>query len=378
MSGATSDPLRVSALDSVPEIAMFPMMWNSAITETGLLDQVEDAVRGRLPRGWRVTVRRDVRAGPNRGDAQFRLTAPDGRTGVLLAGVKRDLPPKLVSSAVSQLRAYAGDRAGIIVASYLSPRSRELLIDNGISYADATGNLRIVLDSPALFILTDGADSDPGYEPRAIRSLKGPAAATVVRALCDFAPPYGVRELAERADLSLASTSRILSLLDAEAIVTRSRRGPVESVDWQRLLRRWVDDYGLTKSNRNQYVLEPRGLSGLTKKLSIPGLAYALTGSIAAVELAPVAPTRLGAVYVNDIAKAQRELGLREVETGANVVLVEPFSPVAMARTWQRDGLTYAAPAQVAADLLTSPGRGPAEGEALIEWMAQNEDAWRA
>ena len=49
-----------------------------------------------------------------------------------------------------------------------------------------------------------------------------------------------------------------------------------------------------------------------------------------------------------------------------------------MARTWQRDGLTYAAPAQVAADLLTSPGRGPAEGEALIEWMAQNEGAWRA
>lgn len=357
---------------------MFPMMWNSAITETGLLDQVEDEVRGRLPRGWRMTVRRDVQEGRYRIDAQFRVLAPDGSTGVLVAEVKRDLPPKLISSAVSQLKAYAKDRAGIVIASYLSPRARELLIDSGVSYADATGNVRLKLDRPALFILTSGADSDPSYEPRAVRSLKGPAAAAVVRALCDFRPPYGVRELAERASLSLASTSRILSLLGTEALITRSGRGPVESVDWQRLIRRWVDDYGLTKSNRNQYVLEPRGLSGLTKKLSDARLAYALTGSIAAVELAPVAPTRLGAVYVADIAKAQRELGLRDVETGANIVLVEPFSPVAMARTWQRDGLTYAAPAQVAADLLTSPGRGPAEGEALIEWMAQNEDAWRA
>lgn len=119
-------------------------------------------------------------------------------------------------------------------------------------------------------------------------------------------------------------------------------------------------------------------MSGLTRKLSDTKRPYALTGSLAAVELAPVAPTRLGAMYVDSIRDAQRELDLREVETGANVVLVEPFSPVALARTWQRDGLTYAAASQVAADLLTSPGRAPAEGEALIEWMAENEDAWRS
>jgi hypothetical protein len=46
-------------------------------------------------------------------------------------------------------------------------------------------------------------------------------------------------------------------------------------------------------------------------------------------------------------------------------------------RTSQRDGLSYAAPAQVAADLLTSPGRGPQEGEELIAWMRAHEDDWR-
>jgi uncharacterized protein with HEPN domain len=30
-----------------------------------------------------------------------------------------------------------------------------------------------------------------------------------------------------------------------------------------------------------------------------------------------------------------------------------------------------------ASDIMTSPGRAPNEAEALIEWMRQNEDAWR-
>jgi len=39
--------------------------------------------------------------------------------------------------------------------------------------------------------------------------------------------------------------------------------------------------------------------------------------------------------------------------------------------------VAYVAPSQAAADLLTSPGRGPSEAEALIAWMAANEAAWR-
>ena len=38
----------------------------------------------------------------------------------------------------------------------------------------------------------------------------------------------------------------------------------------------------------------------------------------------------------------------------------------------------YVALSQVAADLLTSPGRGPAEAESLLEWMRANETEWRA
>lgn len=50
---------------------------------------------------------------------------------------------------------------------------------------------------------------------------------------------------------------------------------------------------------------------------------------------------------------------------------------VAFERTWDRDGVVYAALTQVAADCLTGPDRMPAEGAALLEWMAANEEARR-
>ncbi len=74
---------------------------------------------------------------------------------------------------------------------------------------------------------------------------------------------------------------------------------------------------------------------------------------------------------------AAKNLGLRPVESGANVIVAEPFDPVAYERTWEQEGIPFAALSQIAADLLTSPGRGPAEADELLDWMAENEDAWR-
>lgn len=47
-------------------------------------------------------------------------------------------------------------------------------------------------------------------------------------------------------------------------------------------------------------------------------------------------------------------------------------------RTSVKKGITIAALSQIAVDLMTSPGRGPNEAEALMQWMLENEDAWRA
>ena len=46
-------------------------------------------------------------------------------------------------------------------------------------------------------------------------------------------------------------------------------------------------------------------------------------------------------------------------------------------RTEIADGITYARVTQVLLDLMTGPGRGPAEAEGLLEWMRENEEIWK-
>jgi hypothetical protein len=352
---------------------MFHNMRNGPFSETELIEAAVALLRERLPASWSIVDRREGK----RADLELEIRAGRGPTARMLGEVKVAAIPRQVTDTIGQLRSLGQADGYLLIAPYLGRQTRDRLRDESISYVDATGNARVALDRPPLLIDIQGADKNPWSEERPVRSLKGPAAAAVVRALCDFRPPYGIRELAERASLTLASTSRIVTFLDEEAIVQRSPRGGIESFDWPRLLRRWSEDYAFLESNRIRRVLEPRGVRTMLDKVrNDPG--FAVTGSLAASIVAPVAPPALATIYVREIGAAQRDLDLREAPSGANVLLVEPFSPVAFERTWERDGVRYAALAQVVADLLTGPGRSPSEGEALIEWMSGNEDAWRA
>ena len=107
------------------------------------------------------------------------------------------------------------------------------------------------------------------------------------------------------------------------------------------------------------------------------GLRYALTGSLAAQRLAPYAQPRLAMLYVDDPAIAAEQLELRTVDTGANALLAVGDYQVAFDRTVEADELTFVAPSQTAVDLLTAPGRGPAEAQSLLDWMQTHESDWR-
>lgn len=198
-----------------------------------------------------------------------------------------------------------------------------------------------------------------------------------MRALVDFRPPFGVRDLAGRAGVALGSLSRTLDLLDREGLTTRER-GAVVDLDWEGTIRRWSQDYDFARSNQLATFLDSRGIRSLTSKLVDAKLHYVATGAFAAQRFAPVAPARQAAVYVEDIPWTAETLRLRPAEAGANVILAEPFDSVVFDRATVRDGIRVVAPTQLAVDLLTGPGREPSEGNELIVWMRSNEDAWRA
>lgn len=269
---------------------------------------------------------------------------------------------------------------GLVVSRYLAKSTRDRLEAAELSYADATGNLLLRADSPAVYVFDRGADKDPWRGPGRPRgTLKGAPAAKVVRALVDIPGPWKVRDLVRRSAASTGSVYRVVEFLDAEALATRDPDGLISVPDWVALLRRWSKDYQFLQTNTITRWIAPRGLDALWETIRKSTVRdYAVTGSVAAATWAAYAPARSAMLYSRDPMQAAAEWGLRATDSGANVLLGQPAYDVALQRTVLReDGLRIAAPAQVAADLLTGPGRAPAEAEELMEWMTRNESLWR-
>ena len=345
-------------------------------SETQTLRTVERLVADALPPGWSLRPLRESRKGDRRADAQWTVKAPDGSTATFVVAAKRTLLGSQVDQVLAQLAAF-GDVA-LVAAPYLSPSLRASLADRGQSYADSTGNLRLVSSAPGLFIERSGATKDPWPSDETLRSLRGRGAGRAIRAFVDFRAPYGVRDLSQRAAVPLGTLSRVLDLLAREGLVARDASGTVTAIDCDGTIRRWAQDYDFARSNQTATFLEPRGLDAVVSKIADAKWTYGATGALAAQRFAPIAPARQATFYVDDIALAAERLRFRPADSGANVVLAEPYDPVAFDRSMVRDGLRVVAPSQLAVDLLTGPGREPSEGNEFLEWMAKNEDAWRA
>jgi hypothetical protein len=309
-------------------------------------------------------------------DAVAKVENPKGQKTTLVIEVKNFWEPREVARILQQEEP-AEKQDLLLVARYLSPRTRELLARSGANYADDTGNIRIHLAEPAVFIETTGADRNPWPNKQVLSSLKGPAAARVIRGLCDLFPPYGIRELSKRIQVPPSSVSRVTRILEREALIARDAKNRITGVQWKDLIRRWVQDYSSIASGSFQSYVAPRGLTDVQNRLKEWSELYGVTGSFSVDTLISAAPSRLMMVYATSPATLSEYLDLTVADHGTNLMLLEPLDPVVFERMRAVENLQCCAVSQVAADLLTSPGRGPAEGEELLTWMEGNERSWR-
>jgi len=362
---------------------------NGTIEQTDLIDAAVVQLRRMLPASWTVerSNRAEVAANSGEGrslaDGAIDLRDPRGTYVTLAVEAKQSFDPRAVeqlSGGLSRvIRSLASNIPILAVSPWMSSRSQELLAKDGINFIDLTGNALLKLENPALYISAVGAARNPQPMPRGQARVRGPKAARLIRLLIDVSPPYGVSEIAAVTGLTQGYVSRLLDALDQDALVERTHRGRVQDVDMPGLLRRWAESYDVLKSNDASTFLAPGGANDALSRLAeLPDpLSRAVTGSFAAVRLAPVAAPALLIAYCNEIEALAKTLGLLPADEGANVVLLRAFDPVVWERGTEEAGLRYVAPSQAAVDCLTGTGRMPAEGEALIAWMAENEPRWR-
>ena len=210
-------------------------------SETTTLRTIEGVLAEQLPSAWTARlVRAPGRASGRRRDVTLRVEPWDGIARELAAVVKAALTPLAATQLVEKLDDPSGS---VVVAPYLGERTRAVLADRGVSSIDTTGNVWLQVVDPPVFVSARGADRDPWPDTQPLKTLRGRSAGRAVRALVDFRPPYGGRELAARADLSPATLSRVIELLEREALLTRDARGRVTEVDWAGCIRQWSKDH---------------------------------------------------------------------------------------------------------------------------------------
>ncbi|HZQ80444.1 MAG TPA: hypothetical protein VFB25_00555 [Gaiellaceae bacterium] len=350
------------------------------LDERELFEQAKEWLRTKLPKNWSVESRPAIQDGRAVVDEIVEIRSP-GIFATLAIEVRSTFAPRDVSrllrgvgGTLRSLTPYVGI---LVVAPWLSPRTRELLREENFNYLDLTGNARIVLDQPAVFIESVGANRDPYRTPRARSRLRGPKAYRLIRLLLDVKPPYGVRDVAAAAGLNPGYVSQILASLDEEALIDRSPRGEVLNVNVEALIERWSRSYDVLESNRAISLLIPSGPQAAFRA-AVGADRVVVTGSFAASRIAAVAEPAIFMAYADDESFV-RDLNPIRTDRGANVVVLRPFDPVVFDRTTSPavSEPTYAAAAQVAVDCLTGPGRMPAEAQALMSWMMQNPMLWR-
>jgi hypothetical protein len=121
---------------------MFHSMRNTLESGTASSRTAAEALRRRLPSGWTI----DLRPGGNDED-HLVFKAPDGRSAQLKVVSRRQIVPKDIAYL---LRNDREPENRLYVAPFLGARARELLANAAASYADETGNMRVVLSNPAV------------------------------------------------------------------------------------------------------------------------------------------------------------------------------------------------------------------------------------
>ncbi|MGH3988626.1 MAG: hypothetical protein ACRDTZ_15145 [Pseudonocardiaceae bacterium] len=357
-----------------------------------LLEQGIAQLMDLFGKGWRLRLQQDETEPVDRGiSALLRVGQPGGQQVVMIVEVKSNLTPSDAARAVGPRLELArqqrgGDAAALVISPWLSPRTRRVLEEQGLGYLDLTGNVSISIDDPVVRIRTDGNQRDPRPPSRGRRGLSGPRAGRLVRELVDFREPRRATELAKATGISESYISRLLELLGEEALIRRSKRVIIK-IDWQGLLRSRAETYQLMKANHVSPAITRIGLDRTFSALRDNKIRHEVlaTGSFAAQGFAPTAVGGALMLYVPPgprvVEEVAQDLGLLRVDhASVDVLLLQPMSDGAMDRPHPQrvDGVPIVGLSQLVLDCLSGPGRLPAEGEALLEWMTGHEDEWRS
>lgn len=362
------------------------------LDDRALLAQGIERLADLLGPAFEVAPIRDQTSVPGEADLVYgvRALSPGASYAPIVVQARGSLTPAEATTVllpqIRLLRQVSRETTILVVAPWLSPRTRGILLDHQVGYLDLTGNVDLRLPTGVL-IRTEGARRvTPRSEPqRRSRGLAGASAGVVTRLLVDFCPPFRQRDLARVGRVSPGYLSRLMRTLDDEALIHRD--GPsIVDVRWAELLRARATSYDLTRINHITPTVFRRGPEALHRNLVERGskVELAVTGTYAAREVVSISVGGPLMIYtapgIDDRESIADALELMpSAGGGANVLLLRPPNRGPFDRMRTVGAIRHVGLSQLVADCLSGPGRLPAEGEALLSRMVETEafGQWR-
>lgn len=309
-------------------------------------------------------------------DMKAWLDLPDGEM-MLLLDVEASGQPRIVRNTVNQIRRRIRQypRAyGIFVAPYVSPTSARILSENDMGYLDFAGNCR--LSFRTVFISKEGR-SNPFTQKRDLCTLYSRKAARVLRVLLTHpGRAWRTQELASEANVSLGQVANVKKLLEDREWMRSDSEG-MRLVEPESLLAEWAGNYSNRRNEIRQYYSPkspPELESDLADACGDLGIRYALTGFSSAARLAPFVRYQRAMAYIqDDQERLAGALGLKEVDSGANVSLIVPYDEGVFYGGSKVDGVIIASPVQTYLDLLGIRGRGEEAARFLLQEVIRKQ-----
>lgn len=297
----------------------------------------------------------------------------DGREEkILIIEAKESGQPKSARDAINQLLVYlnaAPKSYAIFSAPYISPQTAAMCLKSGIGYLDLAGNCSLQFDQ--VFIKKEG-NPNPFSEKRDLRSLYSPKAERALRALLNQPKlSWKVTELRVAADISLGQAHNVKKLLLDREWLKMTKNG-FQLAQPGALLKEWSENYDFRRNTVNDfYSMLP--LPELEAKLAVlcekEKLPYAFTGLSGSARVASSGRYQRATAYVetDDLAKLVKDLGLKEVASGANLTILTPYDAGVFYGKTPYDGAQVVGPIQLYLDLLGFRGRGEEAAALLLE-----------
>ena len=277
-------------------------------------------------------VQQEVRDPNDRRELDFLIDVKShGRQQRLVCEVKNNGQPRIVRSAIDQLRYFLqpgkDDVYGVVIAPYLSPAAQTICREEGVGFLDFEGNCRLVFGG---VYIERAVPLRPTTERRELKSIFAPKSAQVLRCLLrDPTRPWKVAELAEQAGVSLGHVSNIRHALIDREWARLDREGLV-LVNPDALLDSWRAVYERPQGRQLPFYTTLHGnslqqrLPDIFEEANRAGDAM-LASFSAAHWLAPYARTNTNFFYANEkgLLVLQRRLNLSSPARGENVIVLQ-------------------------------------------------------